>query len=775
MNNNPWMIQQDAFSAPDTQLFETLFALGNGYIGVRATQDEGVADSVATTPGTYLNGFFERKQIHYGERFFGYPTEGQTMVPVIDSGVFRPKINNTTLALGDSTIRDYSRSLDLQTGVLTRRLVWLLDDGQQIEVTSQRMVLHAHRHISAIRYALRALETACDGTLMTELSNRPKAAVASDDPRLGHGLADQPLKTMSVGSAHGTQLLMAQTRQSAFDVMAMARLVVNRPVDMQSAHEADNVTTSIAFSLAASEVLTVDKFVCYATSLDVNSAELPAFCAAQLAHVTTCGWDQLSAEQARYMADFWKNSTVTIKGDMRAQRGLRFNMFHLLQSTGRDAKTNIAAKGLTGEGYEGHTFWDTEIYVLPFFLYTKPEIARALLTYRYNTLPQARLRARQMAHTKGALFPWRTIDGDEVSAYFPGGTAQYHINADIAYAVQQYWDATRDAQFMLEAGVALLIETARLWADVGHYDAAGKFHISCVTGPDEYTALVDDNAYTNMMAAENMRFAAEMVKWASRHDEVAFRRLSAETALNMTEVADWQAAALAMFLVVNSDSGVIGQDAAFFSRPVFDLPNTPAQNFPLLLHYHPLVLYRSQVCKQADLLLAHYLLPTAHSPAQKARDFRYYEPLTTHDSSLSNCIFGILAAELGDHTKAYGYFGDSAVTDLENKKGNTKDGIHAANMAGSWLSIVAGFAGMRTRRYEGISFDPIIPDGWERYQFRIVYRGTPFEITVTQEQVCVQNLSGNLMQVFLYGEAIAVLDAPVTRSLRKPRNMLGAH
>nr|WP_274601625.1 glycosyl hydrolase family 65 protein [Clostridium rhizosphaerae] len=428
-------------------------------------------------------------------------------------------------------------------------------------------------------------------------------------------------------------------------------------------------------------------------------------------------------------------------------------MFHLLQSVGRDGKTNIGAKGLSGEGYEGHYFWDTEIYMLPFFLYNNPDISRKLLEYRYSILPNARERARIMSHKKGALYPWRTIDGDECSAYFPAGTAQYHINADIAFAIKRYMEATEDKDFLLNYGAEILFETARLWADLGEFieNKGNKFCINDVTGPDEYTAIVNNNCYTNLMAKENLEYAYKTAVWMKENAKEAYEELINKIGFIEDELQFWKKASDNMYIPYNEELGIYLQDDSFLYKTPWDFENTPKENYPLLLHYHPLVIYRHQVCKQADLVLAEFLLNHKFDIEQKRRDYDFYEKVTTHDSSLSTCIFSIMASEVGYHDKAYKYFMETATMDLTDSHRNTKDGIHAANMAGAGMCLVNGFAGMRV--YEDtISFNPYIPKEWQEYKFKVTYRGRLIEIKVNKDGTSYRMLEGESLEIVHRGE-----------------------
>jgi alpha,alpha-trehalose phosphorylase len=417
------------------------------------------------------------------------------------------------------------------------------------------------------------------------------------------------------------------------------------------------------------------------------------------------------------------------------QQALRFNLFHILQATGRAEGVGLPAKGLTGRGYEGHYFWDTEIYLLPFLIYTAPRIARNLLRFRYSFLDKARQRAREV-NQKGALFPWRTINGEEASAYYAAGTAQYHINADIAYALRKYVQATGDQEFLLEYGAEMLVETARLWRDLGFYSdrQGGQFCIHGVTGPDEYNTVVDNNTFTNLMARENLWYAAETVEWLRAGYPERFSELVDKTGLENQEVWGWKEAADRMYIPFDQKEGIHPQDDAFLDRPLWDFENTPLDKYPLLLHFHPLVIYRHQVIKQADIVLAMFLLGNEFSAEQKKRNFDYYDPLTTGDSSLSACVQSILAFEVGNLEKARDYTRYSVLMDLADITGNAHDGCHIASMGGTWMAAVYGFAGFRD--HEGrFSFRPRVPEQMQRLRFPLTLRDQVLEVDITRESV----------------------------------------
>ncbi len=492
----------------------------------------------------------------------------------------------------------------------------------------------------------------------------------------------------------------------------------------------------------------------YVTSRDQAESELHASAKEIVQKAKADGFQELRQEQTAFLAAFWDKADVTIQGDPALQQGIRFNIFHLLQAVGRDGKTNIAAKGLTGEGYEGHYFWDTEMYVVPFFLYNNPNIARKLLEYRYSILDKARQRARQMSQ-KGALFPWRTIAGEECSAYFPAGTAQYHIDADVAFAIKRYVQTSDDTEFLIRCGAEMLFETARLWVDLGDFIPDKGFCINEVTGPDEYSALVDNNCYTNLMARENLQYAYDTAQWMQKTHPEAYHKLAARIGLADGELDQWQQAAESMYIPYDDARQLYKQDDSFLDKAPWDFAHTPPENYPLLIHYHPLVIYRHQVCKQADLVLALFLLGHLFTLDEKKRNYDFYERVTTHDSSLSTCIFSIVASEIGYHDKAYAYFMNTARMDLDDYHSNVKDGVHIANMSGAWMCLVNGFAGMRA--YDGIlHFNPHLPESWQGYSFKVTFRGRFLQITVDKTSVAYELLQGDPLTIWHGTEEVTV-------------------
>jgi alpha,alpha-trehalose phosphorylase len=457
---------------------------------------------------------------------------------------------------------------------------------------------------------------------------------------------------------------------------------------------------------------------------------------------TASGWDQLVLEQRRFLDDFWAGADVEVDGDDELQQAVRFALFHVLQSSVRAERRPIAAKGLTGPGYDGHAFWDTETFVLPLLVHTVPDAAASALQWRYDTLPLALERARTLG-LRGATFPWRTINGEECSGYWPAGTAAFHLNADIADACVRYLNATGDERFERDVALELLMHTARMWCSLGHHDRSGAFRIDGVTGPDEYSAVADNNVFTNLMAQRNLVAAAGV---AERH-----RDRWDDLGLDDDELAGWRAAAKAMLVPYDADLGVHPQSERFTDHQHWDFEATDASQYPLMLHFPYFQLYRKQVVKQSDLMLALHLCGTSFSLDDKRRGFEYYEQMTVRDSSLSACTQAVIAAEVGHLDLAYDYAGEAALMDLQDLARKTRDGLHMASLAGAWTALVAGFGGMRDHMGQ-LSFTPQLPRGLDRLAFRMLHRGRRLHVEVVDSHATYTLKEGQPIDLFHHGE-----------------------
>ena len=763
LTTEPWALTDSHYQPQHLLLQETLLSLANGYIGTRGTLEEGAPAAVASCEGTYLNGVYSSEPIHYGEAAYGFAKHNHKMLQVANGKVLKLSVDGERFT-ADQAI-SHSRTLDLQQGVLHRHSAWQSSSGKQLRLQSRRFVSQANPHLLAIELSITALNFSGEVILSSGLDAAYPGFYKKDDPRVGEmSIADS--LTLLRQQFDGEHSLMLHRAKGADFIVAAAcghLLPASATLLTQDDSQTNILNQQFALHLTQGETQTLHKLVIYCHSASVDQSDSLGQQALQLLNnAQQQGFAALLGEHQQWWQQYWQQADVTIDGDIALQQAMRFNLFSLAQSAGRNGHSNIGAKGLTGPGYDGHYFWDTEIYVVPVMSLTQPQIARQLLTQRYSQLDAARERARQMSHSRGALYPWRTIGGEECSAYFPAGTAQYHINAAIAYAIRSYYLATEDWAFMQQMGAEMLVETARLWLQLGFFSSrSGKFEIHMVTGPDEYSALVNNNFYTNAMVQLQLRFTLQIVQQLQTEQSP----LLAQLGVTDTEMQQWQQAANSMYLPFDAQLQVHPQDDSFLSRQPWDFANTPADKYPLLLHYHPLVIYRHQVLKQADVVLALLLLDDAIPKAQKQRDLAYYEPLTTHDSSLSSCIHSILFAETGDTGRAHEFFGDSARMDLDNHHANTEFGVHIACMAGSWMSLVMGFAGVRSRP-DGLHFKPQLPAQLPRLSFRLSYRGRVLQFSADQQQASYQLISGEPLTLFHNGEALTLSGSEtVTRAI----------
>ena len=750
----PWALRETALRMEVLPQSESVFALSNGHIGWRGNLDEG---EPAGLPGSYLNGFYELHPLPYAEAGYGYPESGQTLVNVTNGKIIRLLVDDEPFDLRYGRLHSHERVLDLRAGVLRRSCEWTSPAGRTVRVRSTRLVSFTERSIAAVAYEVEPVNGEVRVVVQSELVADEHVDYASGDPRVAAAL-DASLRPEE-SSAGGTRLGLAHsTVRSGLRIAASADHTLDGPPGTTYTAEAepDVARFTVTSVLRPGQQLRLEKFVAYGWSAERSLSAVRDQVEAALAGARSTGWQGLADQQRAYLDEFWADSDVEVEGDAEIQQAVRFALFHVLQAGARAEERALGAKGLTGSGYDGHTFWDTETFVLPVLTYTRPETVVQALRWRQATLPAARDRAAQLG-LRGASFPWRTINGDEASSYWPAGTAAFHVNADIADAVVRCAEVTGDTTFERETGVELLVETARLWRSLGHHDHAGAFHIDGVTGPDEYSAVADDNVYTNLMAQANLRAAADI---SERYPDQA-----AALEVDEEETATWRDAAEAMSLPYNRDLGVHEQAAGFTGHRVWDFEHTEPDQYPLMLHFPYFDLYRKQVIKQADLVLAMYLRGEAFDPEQKARNFAYYEPLTVRDSSLSAQCQAVIAAEVGHLDLAYDYLGEAALMDLDNLEHNTRDGLHLASLAGTWIALVIGFGGMRL--HGGVlSFHPRLPQRLTRVAFRLRFRGRRLRVEITPAGAVYTLVDGEPMTLRHCGEDQPLtVDKPLTCDL----------
>ncbi|MGI5336220.1 glycoside hydrolase family 65 protein [Streptomyces sp. CA-181903] len=743
----PWCLRETELNLGVLSQSESVFALSNGHIGWRGNLDEGEPHGL---PGSYLNGVFEFRPLPYAEAGYGYPESGQTVINVTNGKVIRLLVDDEPFDLRYGRLHRHERVLDFRTGLLHRTAEWTSPSGRSVRVRSTRLVSFTQRAVAAVAFEVEPLDGEVRIVVQSELVANEEMPDLGGDPRTASHLKDPLVPEQA--AAHGSRLrLLHRTARSDLKIAVSADHVVDGPEKTEvSSESSENLSRlTVAARLGSGQRLRVEKFVSHGWSAVRSVSALHDQVDAALAGATSTGWRGLLQEQRAYLDHFWARADVEVDGDAEIQQAVRFALFHVLQAGARGEARALPAKGLTGPGYDGHCFWDTESFVLPALTYTAPQAVEQALRWRHSTMPAAQERARQLG-LRGAAFPWRTINGDECSAYWPAGTAAFHVNADISDAVVRYVSATDDEDFEREIGLPLLVETARLWRSLGHHDHHGDFHIDGVTGPDEYSAVCDDNLYTNLMAQQNLRAAAAA---AERHPDAA-----GTLGVDDEETAAWRDAAHRMTLPYNEDLGVHEQSAGFTGHQMWDFAHTDEDQYPLMLHFPYFDLYRKQVVKQADLVLAMCLRGDAFTPEQKARNFAYYEALTVRDSSLSACGQAVMAAEVGHMRLAYDYLGEAAMMDLSDLEGNTRDGIHIASLAGTWFALVMGFGGMRDQG-DALAFAPRLPEQLGRLAFTLQVRGRRLRVEITGTTATYTLLEGEALDIRHCGEKLTVTPA----------------
>ncbi|WP_419867698.1 glycoside hydrolase family 65 protein [Clostridium perfringens] len=754
----PWNITEEEFLLKNNYRNETTFSLANGYIGTRGTFEEAYDFDVETgLEGNFVNGFYESEHIRYGEWNFGFPTESQSLLNLPNAKIIKLFIEDEEFSMLTGEIEDYKRVLHMKEGRITRDLIWVSPKGKKVKISISRFVSFNNKNLMEIRYKVTPLNFSGNLKFISAIDVNVENHTRKTNPLVDYGPFGKRLANDYIDSIKDELYYEGITLNSELSIACGAlNKISSENFIRKNFKNYELCGVSYEFYAKENEEIILDKFIAYSTSLDMNCEKLHGFIKAILSDAEEQGYIEAEREQKEYVEEFWRTADVIIEGDDALQQGIRFNLFHLMQSAGRDGKTGMGAKGLSGEGYEGHYFWDTEMYVLPVFVYTKPDLAKKLLDYRYFTLDKARERARVLGHDKGALYPWRTINGEEASTYFPLGTAQYHINADIAYAFKLYVDVNDDFHYLKDKAAEVLCETARVWADVGSFSeyVGNKYCICAVTGPDEYNAIVDNNFYTNLMARENLRDAIWALNKIKEKDKLSYDSLVKKIDLKDEEIEYWKKIIENMYFPYDEKRGVYPLDDGFMKRKPWDDSKIPKEKRHLLYeNYHPLCIFRQRMSKQADAILAMYLHSNLFSIDELRRNYDFYQEVTLHHSSLSTCIFGILASQIGYDEEAYKYFSQSARMDLDDYHNNFYAGIHAANMAGTWQGIVNGFAGLRTNK--GIlELNPTIPKEWNAYSFKIFYKKNLLEIKISKDEIEIRLLEGENLELYVYGEKV---------------------
>ncbi len=766
---------------------DSVFSLGNGFIGVRGVREEsGIVDGTRASDVVYLNGVFEQVPITYYEAAFGFSDQSDVRIPVVDCSGLTFQIDGENVPCAKWLLTADERSLDMSRAVLTRSMTFTSLAGTEVSVELERFVSFAQSHLVAAQCRVRSKTFAGVFSVHAHVI-RPFQSVSSPDehfsddavhdPRLSPAFESDPWYMSEISHTDETWAGISATQRSGITVATSDMILAGATAPVLRGEVAGGYR-DVSVKLAPGDALEFSRVTVYAAAFEQTdqsgASSLLATVQRAAGDAANSGYATLKEDHVVRVRACQVTSAVATPDVPEIGSAINFNTLQLLMSVGKDGRSSIGAKGQTGEGYEGHVFWDAEVFALPYFSYTQPVIARSMLMYRYSMLDDARSIARTMAHTRGALYPWRTISGRECSAFFPAGTAQYHINADIAYGIETYFNATRDVNFLVEAGAEMLIETARIWLQTGFFNGQknGAFCINCVTGPDEYSALVDNNLYTNAMAAGHLKFTVRVMALLQAERSDAYAELCKTLRLEDRELEAFGAAAAAMYLPFSDAQQIYLQDEHFLEKKLWDFQATPPEKYPLLLHYHPLIIYRHQVCKQADAVLAMFLRGDQFDPAYKLETLDYYERVTTHDSTLSPGTFAIMRAECGDLQGAFEHLNTTAFIDLDNLSNNADHGLHMAAMANSWHALVFGFGGMRT--FEGkLSFAPKYFERLGAYAFKVTFLGRLIEVAVRADEVTLTLQQGAPLEIDVLGQP-RLLDAAIGQSICEQHEVVDA-
>lgn len=739
---DPWKVIEKGFDPAYSRVSESVFSLANESMGVRGCFDEG--GSVDSLRGAYVNGVFEMEQLNRSYR--GIIDKSHFMIPCAEWLMCRIALDSEVLDLGKVQFSDFTRELDMRVGTLTRSFVWTTASGKAIRLTFLRFVDMVNRERAYQRITFEPLNFSGCMEFATDVSF----------DTMHEGCQKCFWQDARVEADGGRMLLQARTGQSGQEVFAGA--LVDLPAAAVASTEAKSATISASIPVEMGKAVHVDKRV--AILFDgTESEQLWQSGKSALAASEKVSLEDALLAQRAYWDAWWRTSDICIESANETldasvaaeQQGIRFCSFQLAQTyNGGSMRHNIGAKGLTGEAYNGHAFWDTEACCLPFYLFTNPDAARNLLQFRYNTLPMAIERAKMLDCT-GACYPIATLNGDEACALWQHASLQLQPSTAVAYGIWHYVHLTQDEDFLWECGAEMLLQIARFMASrVEQSGKTGKYGYYGVMGPDEFHMMVNNNAYTNYMGKRTLAYAAEVLVDMQRKQPAAYAALAEKTALAADEPACWQHIADNMYIPQTAD-GLIEQHDGYFDLPHTDINAIPVSEFPLYDHWSYDRIYRSDMIKQPDVLMFLYLYNSSFTREVKRINYEFYEPRTIHESSLSPAIHSILAAELDRMDEAVRFFGYATRLDLDNYNRNTREGLHITSIVMAWANIVYGFAGLRSDG-EQLIFAPRLPERWKRLTFSVMYRGRVIRICMEADKTVFCLAQGEPLTVLIYDQ-----------------------
>jgi maltose phosphorylase len=736
---DPWNIIEEGFDPALHKVSESLFSIGNGRMGQRANFEESYSGK--TLRGSYLAGVYYPDKTRVGWWKNGYPEYFAKVLNSVNWIGIDISVDGVAVDLAHIQPKGFQRKLNMQNGLLERHYTIELQNGNQLQFKWTRFCHITRKDLGVIRLEITATKD-CELTINSYLDG----AVYNQDSNYDEFFWEQT--SAGAYKKAGVVWVRQQTRKTGFKVLAGAKTQVQQGSEMIPGTLSSGEMRAeehYRLLLKSGQTLKLEKYVAVLTDMYHQPAQFEDIVKSTISAAVDTGFEQLLDEQIHGWADIWKQADILIEGDDAAQQGIRFNIFQLFQTyNGDDARLNIGPKGFTGEKYGGSTYWDTEAYCIPFYLGTaSPEVSRNLLLYRYQQLPKAIENAEKLGFSGGAaLYPMVTMNGEECHNEWEITFEEIHRNGAIAYAIYDYINYTGDADYMASHGLEVLIGIARFWAQrVNWSNDKNKFVMLGVTGPNEFENNVNNNWYTNYIASWCMRYAAEQCEWLKTANPSAMNAISGKTALSTEEVSNWKHIQANMYFPYDPDQNVFLQQDGFLDKELIPVSDLPASQRPIVEHWSWDRILRSCYIKQADVLQGFYFFEDDFDADAHRRHFDFYEQFTVHESSLSPCIHSILANKIGNHEKAYEFYLRTSRLDLNDINNDTCDGCHITSMAGTWMTISKGFAGIRVKNGK-LHFNPALPNQWKSLTFNLRFRENLFYIHIAGDGVQVTNTSG---------------------------------
>lgn len=751
--HDEWKIIEKDFHPEDNRVYESFMSLGNGNMGMRGNFEEDYSgDSLR---GSYIAGVYYPDKTRVGWWKNGYPEYFAKVLNSVNYIGIRIKLNGEILDLAScKEIKDFSRVLNMKDGYLERSFIAVSEDGKKTKIYTKRFLSLADKEVAAISYSVTPLNY--EGNI--EFTPYLDGNVVNEDSNYDEVFWNEV--SQSVNSFYG-QVTM-ETKKTNYVVTAAMTYEIEMEGAKTEVFPTTNITSkyvdnTVEVPVKKDSTVTIYKYIGVTSNRYYENSQLidKAFSAANRAK--SAGFENLLQANAKKWHEHWEQSDIEIKGDVSAQQGIRFNIFHLTATyTGEDSRLNIGPKGFTGEKYGGSTYWDTEAYCLPFYLSTADErIAKQLLIYRNNHLEKAKENAAKLG-LKGALYPMVTMNGEECHNEWEITFEEIHRNGAIAYAIYNYVRYTGDKKHLADYGFEVIVETARFWASrVNYVPSKDKYVILGVTGPNEYENNVNNNWYTNTLAAWNMDYAREVNDFLKKEYPAEHAALVQKLGLTDEEMSKWTEISNKMYYPIIEELGVFAQQDGYMDKEQILVKDLSPENLPLNQNWSWDRILRSCFIKQADVLQGIFFFSERFDLETKRKNFEFYEPRTVHESSLSPCVHSIIAAEIGDYDKAYEMYLRTSRLDLDNYNNDTEDGLHITSMAGTWMSIVYGFGGMKIAN-DMLTLSPFIPEAWSEYSFKIMFREHRLNISVYKNYIIISHEKGSDFSLKVYDDVYEI-------------------